>query len=157
MSLRDQLARINPNEEGEFEQVYGKKDSYLMSNTRASYAQNEIKCTEQDIVMLDLMQFQMEELASEIGDRKIVLEDVMVIEKDSLFCRSRGTKTKGMNCVNHILRQTNWNGLMFMNVTAGDWYKDLMSKQGSILNVGVEKGELLIEESMMGYTIVGHS
>ena len=68
MSLRDQLARINPYEEGEFEKVYGKKDLYLMSNTRASCAQNEIKCTEQDSVMLDLMQFQMEELANEIGD-----------------------------------------------------------------------------------------
>ena len=57
MSLREQLARINPNEEGEFEEVFGKKDSYLMTNTRVSYAQNEIKCTEQDSVMLDLMQF----------------------------------------------------------------------------------------------------
>ena len=62
-SLREQLARINPNEEGEFEKVFGKKDSYLLANTRASYAQNEIKCTEQDSVMLDLMQSQMEELA----------------------------------------------------------------------------------------------
>ena len=90
--------RINPNEEGEFEKVFRKKDSYLLTNTRASYAQNKIKCTEQDSVMLDLMQFQMEELANEIGDRRVILEDMIVVEKDSLFCRSRGTKTRGMNC-----------------------------------------------------------
>ena len=93
MSLREQLARINPNEEGEFEKVFGKKDSYLLTNTRASYTQNEIKCTEQDSAMLDLMQFQMKELAGEIGDRKIILEDTIVVEKDSLFCCNRGTKT----------------------------------------------------------------
>ena len=79
------------------EKVFGKKDSYLLTNTRASYAQNEIKCTEQDSVMLDLMQFQMEELASEIGDRRVILEDMIVVEKYSLFCRSRGTKTRGIN------------------------------------------------------------
>ena len=79
MSLREQLARINPNEEGEFEKVFGKKDSYLLTNTRASYAQNEIKCTEQDSVMLDLMQFQMEELASVIGDRRVILEDMFAV------------------------------------------------------------------------------
>ena len=65
---------------------------------------------------LDLMQFQMEELAGEIGDRKIILEDTIVVEKDSLFCRSRGTKTRGVNCLSRILRQTNWNGLRFRNV-----------------------------------------
>ena len=122
MSLKEQLARINPNEEGEFEKVFGKKDLYLLTNTRASYAQNEIKCTEQDSVMLDLMQFQMEELANEIGDRKIVLEDMIVVEKDSFFCCSRGTKTRGMNCLSRVLRQTNWNGLTFRNVMAEDWY-----------------------------------
>ena len=57
-----------------------------------------------------------------------------------------------MNCC-HLLRQTNWNGLTFRNVTAGDWYKELMSKQGLVLNVGIEKGELLIEEAMMGYAM----
>ena len=75
---------INPNEEGEFEEVFGKKDSYLMTNTRASYAQNEIKLTEQDSVMLDLMQFQMEELSNEIGDRRVILEDMIVVEKDTV-------------------------------------------------------------------------
>ena len=35
--------------------------------------------------MLDLMQFQMEELASGIGDRRVILEDMIVMEKDSLF------------------------------------------------------------------------
>ena len=83
--------------------------------------------------MLDLMQFQMEELASVIGDRRVILEDMIVVEKDSLFCRSRGTKTRGINCLNRILRQTNWNGLTFRNVTTGDWYKELMSKPGSVL------------------------
>ena len=29
----------------------------------------------------------------------------------------------------------------------------MMSRQGSILNLGIEKGELLREESMMGYAI----
>ena len=75
---------------------------------------------------------------------------MIVIEKDSLFCHSRGTKTRGMNCLSRILRQTNWNSLTFRNVTAGDWYKELMSRQGSVLNVGIDKGELLIEEAMMG-------
>ena len=103
--------------------------------------------------MLDLMQFQMEELASEIGDRRVILEDMIVVEKDSLFCRSRGTKTRGMNCLNLILRQTNWNGLKFRNVTAGDWYKELMSRQGSVLNVGIDRGELLIDEVLMGYAL----
>ena len=28
-----------------------------------------------------------------------------------------------------------------------------MSKQGLVLNVGIEKGELLIEEAMMGYAM----
>ena len=46
VSLREQLVRINPNEKGEFEKVFGKKDLYLLTNNRASYAQNEIKCTE---------------------------------------------------------------------------------------------------------------
>ena len=85
--------------------------------------------------MLDLMQFQMEELAGEVCDRRVILEDTIVVEKDSLFCRSRGTKTLGVNCLNRILRQTNWNGLRFRNVTAGEWYKELMKKQGSVLNV----------------------
>ena len=39
VSLREQLARINPKEEGELEKVFGKKDSYLLTNTRASYGQ----------------------------------------------------------------------------------------------------------------------
>ena len=42
VSLREQLAKINPNEEREFVTVFGKKDSYLLTNTRASYAQSEI-------------------------------------------------------------------------------------------------------------------
>ena len=58
-----------------------------------------------------------------------------------------------MNCLSRILRQTNWNGLTFKNVTAGDWYKELMIRQGSILNVGIGKSELLIEEAMMGYAL----
>ena len=95
----------------------------------------------------------MEELSNEIGDRRVILEDMIVVEKDSLFCRSRGTKTRGMNCLSRILRQTNWNGLRFRNVTAGDWYKELMNRQGSVLNVGIAKGELLIEDSMMGYAL----
>ena len=28
-----------------------------------------------------------------------------------------------------------------------------MSRQGSVLNVGIEKGELLMEEAMMGYAM----
>ena len=107
VSLREQLVRINPNKEGEFEKVFGNKDLYLLTNTRAGYAENERKCTKQDSVMLDLMQFQMEELVNEIGDRKIVLEDMIVVEKDSLFCHSRGTKTRGVNCASCILGQTN--------------------------------------------------
>ena len=103
--------------------------------------------------MLGLIQFQMEELANEIGDRRIVLENMIFVEKDSLFFRSRGTKTRGVNCLSRILRQTNWNGLTFRNVTAGDWYKELMSRQGLVLNVGIEKGELLMEEAMMGYAM----
>ena len=95
----------------------------------------------------------MEELSNEIGDRRVILEDMIVVEKDSLFCRSRGTKTRGMNCLSRILRQTNWNGLTFRNVTAGDWYKEMMSKPGSVLNVDIDKGELLIEDSMMGYAL----
>ena len=55
--------------------------------------------------------------------------------------------------MNRILRQTKWNGLTFRNVTAGDWYKELMSNQGSTLNMGVERGTLLIDEAMMGYTM----
>ena len=55
--------------------------------------------------------------------------------------------------MSRILRQTNWNGLTFRNVTAGDWYKELINRQGSILNVGIEKGELMIEEAMMGYSL----
>ena len=55
--------------------------------------------------------------------------------------------------MSRILRQTNWNGLTFRNVTAGDWYKELMSRQGSVLNVGIDKGELLIEEAMKGYAL----
>ena len=153
VSLRDQLARINPNEEGEFVKVYGKKDTYILSSTRASYVQNEIKCAEQDSVMLDLLQFQMEELASGVKDRMIVLEDMIIVRKDSLECKSRGTKIKGMNCVNRILRQTNWNGLVFKNITAGEWYKELMSKGESTLHIGVEDGKLLIAESMLGYTL----
>ena len=58
-----------------------------------------------------------------------------------------------MNCLSRILRQTDWNGLTFRNVTTGDWYKELMSKPGSVLNVGIDKGELLIEDSMMGYAL----
>ena len=58
-----------------------------------------------------------------------------------------------MNCLSRILRRTNWNGLTFKNVTAGDWYKELMIRQGSILNVGIEKSELLIDEAMMGYAL----
>ena len=103
--------------------------------------------------MLDLMQFQMEELAGEVSDRRVILEDTIVVEKDSLFCRSRGTKTRGVNCFNRILRQTNWNGLRFRNITAGEWYKELMKKQGSVLNVGVDKGELRVEDSLMGYAL----
>ena len=84
---------------------------------------------------------------------KVILEDMIVVEKDSLFCRSRGTKTRGVNCLSRILRQTNWNGMRFRNVSAGDWYKELMVKQGSILNVGVDKGELIVEDSLMGYAL----
>ena len=87
----------------------GIKDLYLLTNTIASYALNEIKCTEQDSVMLDLMQFQMEEMANEIGDRRIVLEDMIVVEKDSIFCRSRGTRTRGVNYLSCILRHTKHN------------------------------------------------
>ena len=42
--------------------------------------------------MLDLMQFQMEELASEIGDRRVILEDMIVVEKDSFFAVVEGQK-----------------------------------------------------------------
>ena len=104
--------------------------------------------------MLDLMQCQMEELAGEIGDRRVILEDTIVVERESLFCRSRGTKTRGMNCLSRILRQTNWNGLTFRNVTTGDWYKELMGKQGSVLNVGIDKGELIVADSLTGMLYV---
>ena len=73
----------------------------------------------------------------------IVLEDVIIVRKESLECKSRGTKVKGMNCVNRILRQTNWNGLVFKNITAGDWYKELMSEGESTLHLGIENGKLL--------------
>jgi len=151
VGLREQLSRINPAEKGEFTKIKGKKDYYLMSNNRHSYAEGDILCTEQGGAMLDLMQFQMEELSGGLK-KKVVLEDRLVVQNGEIFCTSRGAKSRDMACVNRLLKYGSWNGMQFRNVTAVELFGELVAKSRRF-HLVVEKGKLELEERPIGYVL----